>query len=200
MCATTTSHLERKENEDPQRLAASSAAREPGTKVKEHKENLFQGIRNRLFQHLARILPGARSLRVALHRARGVHIGEGVWIGYDVILDTSRPHLITIEDRASLSMRVTVIAHFRETQGVKIEQDAFIGPGAIILPNVTIGRGAVVTAGSVVTQSVPPMTLVQGNPAVPIASCGIPLSSEVTLKDFSRRLKPLAKKSDGEKA
>jgi len=33
----------------------------------------------------------------------------------------------------------------------------------------------------------------------PIASCGIPLSSEVTLKDFSRRLKPLAKKSDGEK-
>jgi len=200
MCATTTSHLERKENEDPQLLAASSAAREPGTKVKEHKENLFQGIRNRLFQHLARILPGARSLRVALHRARGVHIGEGVWIGYDVILDTSRPHLITIEDRASLSMRVTVIAHFRETQGVKIEQDAFIGPGAIILPNVTIGRGAVVTAGSVVTQSVPPMTLVQGNPAVPIASCGIPLSSEVTLKDFSRRLKPLAKKSDGEKA
>jgi acetyltransferase-like isoleucine patch superfamily enzyme len=200
MCATTTSRLERKEYEDPQRLAANSTAREPGTKVKEHKENLFQGIRNRLFQHLARILPGARSLRVALHRARGVHIGEGVWIGYDVILDTSRPHLITIEDRASLSMRVTVIAHFRETQGVKIEQDAFIGPGAIILPNVTIGRGAVVTAGSVVTQPVPPMTLVQGNPAVPIASCGIPLSSEVTLKDFSRRLKNLAQKSDGEKA
>ena len=200
MCATTTSRLERKENEDPKLLAASSTARESGTKLKERKENLFEGIRNRLLQHLARILPGARSLRVSLHRARGVHIGEGVWIGYDVILDTSRPHLITIEDRASLSMRVTVIAHFRETQGVKIEQDAFIGPGAIILPNVTIGRGAVVTAGSVVTQSVPPMTLVQGNPAVPITSCGIPLASEVTLKDFSRRLKPLAKKSDGEEA
>jgi acetyltransferase-like isoleucine patch superfamily enzyme len=196
MCSTTTSRLERKENEEPQSLAASPAAREPRAEV---KENLLQGIRNRLFQHLARILPGARSLRVALHRARGVHIGEGVWIGYDVILDTSRPHLITIEDRASLSMRVTVIAHFRETQGVKIEQDAFIGPGAIILPNVTIGRGAVVTAGSVVTQSVPPMTLVQGNPAVPIANCGVPLSSEVSLKEFSRRLKPLSKKSPGEK-
>src|SRR6202043_2795716 len=107
---------------------------------------------------------------------------------------TSRPYLITIKDRASLSMRVTVIAHFRETQGVKIEQDAFIGPGAIILPNVTIGRGAVVTAGSVVSQSVPPMTVVQGNPAVPIANCGIPLSEHVTLKDFSRRLRPLPKK------
>jgi heptaprenylglycerol acetyltransferase len=196
MCATTTSRLEQEQNEDPQRLVASPTAPEPRAEV---KENVWRGIRNRLFQHLARILPGARSLRVALHRARGVHIGEGVWIGYDVILDTSRPHLITIEDRVSLSMRVTVIAHFRETQGVKIEQDAFVGPGAIILPNVTIGRGAVVTAGSVVTQSVPPMTLVQGNPAVPIAGCGVPLSSEVTLKEFSRRLKPLPKKSNGEK-
>lgn len=154
-------------------------------------ENFFRGIRNRLFQHLARILPGARTLRVSLHRARGVHIGKDVWIGYDVVLDTSRPHLITIEDRASLSMRVTVIAHFRETKGVKIEEDAFVGPGAIILPNVVIGRGAVVTAGSVVTKSVPPMTLVQGNPAVAIAKCGVPLTPDVSLKEFSRRLTPL---------
>jgi len=120
-----------------------------------------------------------------------VQIGKGVWIGYDVILETSRPYLITIEDGCSIGMRVTVIAHFRESQGVKIEQDAFIGPGVIILPNVVVGRGAVVTAGSVVTQSVPPMTVVQGNPAVPIARCGIPLGEDVSLKQFSRRLKPL---------
>lgn len=155
------------------------------------KENLFRGVKNRLFQHLARILPGATTLRVRLHRARGVTIGKDVWIGYDVILDTSRPHLIAIGDRASLSMRVTVIAHFRETQGVRIEEDVFIGPGAIILPNVVIGRGAVVSAGSVVTRSVPPMTLVQGNPATPVAQCGVPLSFTTSLKDFSRRLKPL---------
>jgi acetyltransferase-like isoleucine patch superfamily enzyme len=133
-------------------------------------------------------MPGAQTLRVKLHRARGVHIGKDVWIGYDVILDTSRPYLITIGDRASLSMRVTVIAHFRETQGVTIEADAFIGPGALILPNVVIGRGAVVTAGSVVTKSVPPMIMVQGNPAVAIAKCGVPLTPEVSLKAFSRRL------------
>ena len=196
MSVTTTSHLEPKDTAGSQGRAAPAVA-EPQPEV---KENLFRGMRNRICQHLARIMPGARSLRVSLHRARGVHIGKDVWIGYDVILDTSRPHLITIEDRASLSMRVTVIAHFRETQGVKIEQDAFIGPGAIILPNVTIGRGAVVTAGSVVTQSVPPMTVVQGNPAVPIAQCGVPLSStEVSLKEFSRRLRPLSKKAPGEK-
>lgn len=133
-------------------------------------------------------MPGAQTLRVKLHRARGVHIGKDVWIGYDVILDTSRPYLITIGDRASLSMRVTVIAHFRETQGVTIEEDAFIGPGVLILPNVVIGRGAVVTAGSVVTKSVPPMIVVQGNPAVAIAKCGVPLTPEVSLKAFSRRL------------
>jgi acetyltransferase-like isoleucine patch superfamily enzyme len=191
--SSTTSHLEQTELGDAQNLVGAPVPREPH---KEVKENIFRGFRNRLFQHLARILPGARSLRVSLHRWRGVNIGKGVWIGYDVILDTSRPHLITIEERASLSMRVTVIAHFRETQGVKIEQDVFIGPGAIILPNVTIGRGAVVTAGSVVSQSVPPMTVVQGNPAVPIANCGIPLSADVTLKEFSRRLRPLPKKSN----
>lgn len=155
-------------------------------------ESIVRGLRNRLCQHFARILPGAKTLRVKLHRARGVRIGEGVWIGYDVILDTSRPHLITIEDRVSLGIRVTVIAHFRETQGVKIEEDVYVGPGAIILPNVVIGRGAVVTAGSVVTKSVPPMTVVQGNPAIAIAKCQIPLKVGTTLKEFSRNLRPLS--------
>ena len=162
------------------------------------KENLLRGIKNRVCQHLARILPGARTVRVSLHRSRGVQIGKDVWIGYDVILDTSRPYLITIEDRALLSMRVTVIAHFKETKGVKIEEDAFVGPGAIILPNVVIGRGAVVTAGSVVTKSVPAMTVVQGNPAVPVARCGIPLTQDITAKNFAWRLKPLQSPSRSE--
>jgi acetyltransferase-like isoleucine patch superfamily enzyme len=135
-------------------------------------------------------MPGAKT-RVALHRARGVRIGQGVWIGYDVVLDTSRPHLISLEDDCSIGMRATIIAHFRETQGVKIEKSAFVGPGVIILPNVVVGQGAVVTAGSVVTRSVPPMTVVQGNPAVPIARCTTPLGKDISVKEFSRRLKPL---------
>jgi len=74
---------------------------------------------------------------------------------------------------------------------VTIEEDAFIGPGAIILPGVTIGRGAVITAGSVVTQSIPPMTLAQGNPAKPVAHVGLPLHAKTTIRQFSRNLKPL---------
>lgn len=154
--------------------------------------NLFRDMTNRLLQLLARLLPGGRTLRVALHRIRGVNIGKGVWIGYDVILETSRPHLITIADGVSIGMRTTIIAHFLETQGVKIEQDAFIGPGVIILPNVVIGHGAVVTAGSVVTKSILPMTIAQGNPAVPVARCSVPLSMATTMREFSRHLKPVS--------
>ena len=155
------------------------------------KESLGRGLRNRMYQLIARTAPGAQTLRVKLHRARGVKIGKNVWIGYDAILDTSRPDLITIEDGASIGIRVTIIAHFQGTHGVKIERDAFIGPSVTILPSVVIGHGAVVTAGSVVTRSIPPMTVAQGNPAVPVARCGVALKSDLTLKEFSRRLKPL---------
>lgn len=158
----------------------------------ERDEGVLRGAVNRILQSLARGAPGARSLRVMLHRARGVKIGKGVWIGYDVVLDTARPGLITIEDGAAISMRATIIAHFKEFLGVRIERDAFIGPGAIILPNVVIGRGSVVKAGSVVSQSVPPMTVVQGNPAVAVARCGVALRQDISLKTFSRHIQPLA--------
>lgn len=158
------------------------------------KERWLRAFVNRVCQHLARILPGARSLRVALHRARGVKIGKGVWIGYDVVLDTSRPFNITLEDGCVVSMRVTVLGHFRESTGVRIGKDAFVGAGALILPNVEIGAGAVVAAGSVVTRSVPPLTMVQGNPAAPVAQCGIPLGPTTTLSEFSRNLRPVPRK------
>lgn len=72
-----------------------------------------------------------------------------------------------------------------------MEEDASVGLGAIILPNVVIGQGSIVAAGSVVTKSVPPMTMVQGNPAVAIARIGIPLREDVSIKEFSKHLKPI---------
>lgn len=140
---------------------------------------------------LARTAPGATTWRVRLHRWRGVKIGRGVWIGYDAIIETSCPHLVTICDRASIGIRVTIIAHNREQQGVVIEEDAAVGAGAVILPSVTIGRGAIVTAGSVVTKSVPPKTMVQGNPARPIAIVETPFGLNVSLKEFGKGLRPI---------
>lgn len=48
---------------------------------------------------------------------------------------------------------------------VTIEDDVWIGTRSIILPGVTIGSGAIIGAGAVVTKSVPPNSVVGGNPA-----------------------------------
>lgn len=159
------------------------------------EEPFFLGLKNRFLQMLARHMPGATSWRVRLNRWRGVKIGQDVWIGYDAIIETSRPDLVTIRDRATVQIRATIIAHFREQMGVVIEEDATIGPGAVIMPNVTIGRGAIVTAGSVVTKSVPPKTMVQGNPALPIAMVDVPLRLDVSVKEFAKGLRPVGPRS-----
>jgi len=157
----------------------------------ERSERFLRGLKNRILQALARHAPGATSWRVWLNRWRGVNIGRNVWIGYDAIIETSRPDLVTIRDRAAVQIRATIIAHFREQEGVVIEEDALVGAGAIVLPNVTIGQGSIVTAGSVVTKSVPPKTMVQGNPARPIATVEVPLRMDVSLKEFSKGLRPI---------
>jgi acetyltransferase-like isoleucine patch superfamily enzyme len=160
-------------------------------------EPLLRGLRNRLLQVLALHAPGGGTLRVLLHRRRGVQIGERVFIGVDAIIETTYPHLVAIEDGVDLGMRTTIIAHqvgepVDETKpSVRIEANAFVGPGTLILPNVTIGRGAVVNAGSVVKRSVPPLTMVQGNPARPVARCGMPLLRDTRLKDFYKALRPI---------
>ncbi len=50
-------------------------------------------------------------------------------------------------------------------ESVRVEDNAWVGGGSIILPGVTIGRGAVIGAGSVVTKDVPPFSVAVGNPA-----------------------------------
>jgi acetyltransferase-like isoleucine patch superfamily enzyme len=156
-------------------------------------ESSLTGLKNRLLQTIARVVPGADTVRVRLHRWRGVKIGKKVWIGYDAVIETSKPELVTIGDEAVIGIRATVIAHFREVRGVTIGPRVSIGPGAIIMPGVTVGEGAVVSAGSVVTRSVPPMTVVQGNPAKAVACNGLALLPNVSLKQFTASLRPLKK-------
>jgi len=108
-----------------------------------------------------------------------VKVGRGVFVGLDTWLDCQFPELITIEDDATLSFRVTVVVHddARRMHGVipgqlhgtvapvRFARGCYIGAGALILPGVTVGEGAVVAAGAVVTRDVPPRKIVTGVPA-----------------------------------
>lgn len=169
--------------------------------------SLLRAIRNRVFQILALYAPGGDTVRIWLHRARGVKIGEGCWIGAGALIDPGFPHRVQIGNRVSLGIRCTIVAHFEykgrdrktgqavtDEVSVRIEDDVFIGAGAIILEDVTIGHGAVVAAGSVVSRSVPPLTMVQGNPAKPIARCGVPLGLHTPFAEFARSLRPIRSK------
>jgi acetyltransferase-like isoleucine patch superfamily enzyme len=51
------------------------------------------------------------------------------------------------------------------TQGIKIEDDVWLGAGAIILDGVTIGKGSVIGAGAIVTKDIPPYSVAVGVPA-----------------------------------
>ncbi|HVH71694.1 MAG TPA: acyltransferase [Candidatus Dormibacteraeota bacterium] len=166
------------------------------------RERFLSGLIKRALQILVYLAPGEKSLRVSLHRLRGVRIGTNCRIGMATLIETSFPEWVSIGNHVTIGMRATIIAHAvglppkqyeegEEYTSVRLEDDVFVGPGVIILPNVTIGHGAVVTAGSVVTRSIPPLTMVQGNPAKPVARCGRPLLRETPLKEFYSALKPL---------
>ncbi|MDH5536885.1 MAG: acyltransferase, partial [Betaproteobacteria bacterium] len=121
---------------------------------------------------------GARSsihhgLKVFGGRGR-VTIGERSTLQMDCLIVGAGMDDLTIGNDVAIAYRVALImgSHdiwspdFRGITGpITIEDHAFIGSGSTILLGVTIGEGAVVTAGSVVTKSVPPFAIVRGNPA-----------------------------------
>jgi acetyltransferase-like isoleucine patch superfamily enzyme len=165
------------------------------------QEFVFRAVANRLLQSLARFMPGAFTFRVWAHRKRGVKIGNRVHIASDVMIETAYPQWVSIGNNVQIGVRCLILAHIhslppqksetRDHVSVRIEDDCYIGPASVILPHVRIGRGAVVAAGSVVTRSVPAMTMVRGNPAVPIARCRVPLTWDTPVKVFYLNLKPM---------
>lgn len=103
-----------------------------------------------------------------------IRVGERFFANFGcVILDCAE---VTIGDRVLLapSVQLYTATHpldpATRAQGLElakpivIDDDVWIGGGAIVLPGVRIGRGAVIGAGSVVAKDVPPMVLAVGNP------------------------------------
>lgn len=114
----------------------------------------------------------------------GVHItdpeytslGNRVNINENAILLTFENAFITLGDDVCISfgayllaggLKITdhVIRDEHEIGSIVVDDSAWIGAQAIILPGITIGRGSVIAAGSIVTENVPAYTVVAGVPA-----------------------------------
>lgn len=114
---------------------------------------------------------------IKINPARNISIGDNVDLAWGVIITTKGG--VDIGDRTLVGYRTQIIsANHAIPEGkerifeaghvpkkIKIKSDVWIGANCIILPGVTIGEGAVVAAGSVVTKNVLPYTIVGGVPA-----------------------------------
>lgn len=101
---------------------------------------------------------------------QSITIGSHVLISHLVDIHDSNAHSLNWELRQKESLELfekgrSVSSSDVINAPIIIEDDVWIGFKATILKGVTIGRGAVVAAGSVVTKDVPPFTVVAGNPA-----------------------------------
>lgn len=103
-------------------------------------------------------------------------IGDNVWIGPQAYFDARNLIIgdsvgwgpgakVLGSEHSGLPSHVPIIATDLVIKPVRIEDWADIGTNAIVLPGVTIGKGAIVGAGAVVTEDVPPLAVVAGIPA-----------------------------------
>ncbi len=86
-----------------------------------------------------------------------IEIGRNAAIGPGTVIRAAN-HRFSARD-------VPIMGQGHKTGSVKIEEDVWIGANCVILPDVTIGRGAIVGAGAVVTRNVGPYAIVGGVPA-----------------------------------
>jgi acetyltransferase-like isoleucine patch superfamily enzyme len=163
--------------------------------------NMIRSLYNRILHKISFFAPGGGSLRVWLHKMRGVAIGDNVWISQFVYIDELHPEAVSIGENSTIGLRTSIFTHFywgnRQSNGhqeVVIEKNVYIGPHCLILPNVHIGEGSVIQGGTVVSRNVPPYTFWGNGSAGPIGRVGVPLISENTYQDFCANLKLLKKR------
>jgi len=106
-----------------------------------------------------------------IHAAGGVDIGRGVGIGPGAKIITSSHAIAQTADGCRTS-DAPIMKQPLAFAPVVLEDGCDIGVGAIILPGVTVGRGAQVAAGAVVTRDVSAGTVVAGVPAKRLSTQG----------------------------
>jgi serine O-acetyltransferase len=70
-----------------------------------------------------------------------------------------------IASGCQIGTHVVIGSNWPKLGAPELESDVIVGPGAIVLGPITIGRGSVIAAGSIVLSDVPPGVLMAGNPA-----------------------------------
>ena len=93
---------------------------------------------------------------------KSIKIGSHVLIGSGAMIIDSDSHSLDWEERRN--------GNDSQFRPIVIEDDVFIGARAIILKGVTIGRGAIIGAGAVVTSDIPAWSVAVGNPAKVVKS------------------------------
>lgn len=147
-----------------------------------------QFFRNIRLKHLEKMLDrfylepfAPRKLRPKLIRKMGCHVGKNTFFGDYVRMDTSYADMIYIGDYTHITSGCRILCHQRDlthycigdnaadlgykTGEVHIGKGVMVGMETLIMPGVTIGDGAIIGAGSIVTKDIPAWTIATGRPA-----------------------------------
>jgi acetyltransferase-like isoleucine patch superfamily enzyme len=102
--------------------------------------------------------------------AISIELGDRVLVSHSVNIFDSLTHPIGAAARHEQVKQIFEQGHplslSLDESPVRIQNDAWIGAGAMIMRGVTVGEGGIVAAGAIVTRDVPPYSIVAGNPAV----------------------------------
>ena len=119
-------------------------------------------------------LPMLPEHRSKILKLGGVNVNGRALIYGGVLIDTVAPYNVYIGNNVTITAGTKILTHYLDPSAkgrkfrigeVHIEDDVFIGVNVIICNSVTIGKGAIVGAGSVVTKDIPPYQVWAGNPA-----------------------------------
>jgi len=97
-----------------------------------------------------------------------LYIGDQVCIGAEAVILMGGNHTHRTDWFSLYPFPEVMVDAYVGKGDTVIGDGAWIGLRAMILPGVTIGEGAIVASGAIVTKNVPPYTIVAGNPAAPV--------------------------------
>lgn len=122
-----------------------------------------------------------RKLRPVIWRWMGAKVGKNCFIGYEVWMDVTNSELIELEDHVHIANRCLLLCHQRNLsrycvgddyaalgyhkKKIVLKKGCLLGMETMVMPGVTIGEGAIVGAGSLVTKDIPAWTIAAGRPA-----------------------------------